>query len=85
MSSENLGKLGQDLITGFTGYITGYVSYLTGCNQYLIVPKCKTGEEMVKPEGHWFDTSRVEVLDESPTISLIEDEPDGPDKPPATM
>ena len=41
----NLGRQGKDKITGFKGTIIGYVQYSTGCNQYLLVPKCKKGEE----------------------------------------
>ncbi len=75
--NENLGKKGTDRITGLTGTITGFVQYLTGCNQYLIVPKCKKGEENTKPPGHWIDDNRIDIKGKK--IKLIETESNGPD------
>ena len=75
--NENLGKKGTDRVTGLTGTIIGYVEYLTGCNQYLIVPKCKKGEENKKPTGHWIDDNRIDVKGKK--IKLIETESNGPD------
>ena len=74
----NLGKTGTDVITGFSGIITGYVEYLTGCNQYLLVPKCKKGEESIKPVGQWIDDSRIKIK-EGRKIVLIETKSMGPD------
>ena len=75
--NENLGKKGTDRITGLTGTIMGYVEYLTGCNQYLIVPKCKEGEENTKPTGHWLDDNRIDITGKS--IKLIDKISNGPD------
>jgi len=66
----NLGKIGVDRITGFKGTITGYVEYLSGCNQYLLVPKCKKGEENKKPVGEWIDNDRIDIGKRKP-IELI--------------
>lgn len=74
---ENLGKKGTDRITGLTGTITAYVEYLTGCNQYLIVPKCKKGEENIKPTGHWIDDNRIDIKGKK--IKLIDIKSNGPD------
>ena len=68
----NLGKVGKDRITGFTGIIVGYVQYLTGCNQYLLVPKCKKGEEHTKPQGEWVDDSRVDILKNKKIAVIID-------------
>lgn len=78
MLNKNLGLKGTDRITGFTGTIVAYVEYYTECNQYLIVPKCKKGEENNKPSGHWFDDSRIDIKGKKP-IELIKDMANGPD------
>ena len=78
MQSENLGLKGTDRITGFTGTIVGFVEYLTGCNQYLIVPKCKKGDENTKPKGHWIDDNRIDIKGKK-KIELIKTKSNGPD------
>lgn len=58
---ENLGKLGKDKITGFTGIITAIAFYLTGCNQYSLVSQ-KLKEDGSTVDPHWFDVKRVDIL-----------------------
>jgi len=77
----NLGKKAEDRITGFTGTITGYVQYITGCNQYLIMPRCKKGEENTKPDGHWVDDNRVTIFD-NPRMEIDKDSSIGADLAP---
>ena len=81
--NKNIGKLGEDIITGFKGTIIGYVEYQTGCNQYLIVPRCKEGEENKKPEGHWIDDNRIQIA-EGEEIKLKKTYSSGPDISPHT-
>ena len=57
---ENLGKLGKDKVTGFTGIITSKIYYLFGCAQYGMSPK--VDENGKKPQIEWFDTGRVEII-----------------------
>ena len=83
MKNKNLGRLGTDIVTGFTGTIVGYVEYLTGCNQYLIVPKCKKGEEHSKPSGEWIDDSRIEISETKKMLKLVPTESTGADITPA--
>lgn len=62
MKNKNLGKIGTDKITGFSGIVTGFVQYVTGCDQYLVTPK--TEDPSKKPESHWFDSNRMEICSE---------------------
>ena len=75
---ENLGKIGTDKITGFTGVITGTASYLTGCDQYCIQPKC--GEKLdAYPGANWFDEGRVIVTEQELTSEDVKGEKNGSD------
>lgn len=71
-----LGVEAKDKITGFKGIITGRCQYLFGCDQYLITPKVdKTGS---KPEGHWMDEGRIEIIGEGINPEEVQtDEPGG--------
>ena len=57
---ENLGKKGEDKITGFKGIITAKCTYLYGCNQYGLTPTVnkdgKTGDTC------WFDEGRIKII-----------------------
>lgn len=55
-----LGIEVKDKVTGFKGIVVGHCAYLTGCDQYLIQPK--SDKPGVKPEPHWFDDNRLEVI-----------------------
>ena len=57
---ENLGKEGQDLLTGFKGTIGAYIVYWYGCEQYLLLPKAKDNK---RNEGEWFDIKRIKIKD----------------------
>ena len=57
---ENLGKIGTDKITGFTGTITAVAHYVKSESTYLIQPLCgKNTSE--KPKSYWFSEERVNV------------------------
>ncbi len=77
MKNRNLGKKCTDIVTGFSGIIVGFCQYLTGCDQYLVSPK--TDDPNKKPEPHWFDSNRLEILPEV-VISLKTDKEQGPDR-----
>lgn len=68
---EQFGKQGTDIITGFTGTITGVLEYVYGCEQYYIVPKiAKDGK---RPEGEWFDISRIEISGKKISLQKVPD------------
>ena len=52
-----LGKQGEDRLTGFKGTITAICHYITGCDRILLVPKIKKDNSMIEPE--WFDDVRI--------------------------
>ena len=73
MKDQSLfGLVGRDVITGFKGVIIGYVQYISGCSQFLMTPKV-TDDNTAK-DGQWFDTSRIEVMEEEARIQLPPDE-----------
>jgi hypothetical protein len=78
--TENLGKVGKDKITGFTGIITGYIQYLTGCNQYGIVPQTLDNNKPIPSE--WFDVKRIEIVGEGVAVEDVADttNPGGPNR-----
>ena len=65
-----------DVVSGLQGIITGYSTYITGCSQYLVQPK---GNGKIKPESHWIDESRLEVMNGKKKINLVKIDV-GPDK-----
>lgn len=69
---ENLGKIGTDKITGFTGVITATATYLTGCDQLCIQPKCGKKSDAY-PSANWFDEGRVIISEQE----LIQDDVSG--------
>lgn len=73
--NSNIGRLGTDNITGFSGRITGRCEYITGCNQLLISPETKEGAYV---EPHWFDEQRVAVSGDQ--LILPNEGSPGPDK-----
>lgn len=73
MKDQSLfGLVGRDVITGFKGVIIGYVQYMTGCSQFLLTPK--VGEDNTLKDGQWYDTSRIEVVEEEARLELPTDE-----------
>lgn len=78
---ESFGLTGKDIITGFTGVITGACSYISGCDQFLLAPRKNEAGEV--KDGQWYDSSRVEIVEEQARVDLpkskVEDAP-GPDK-----
>lgn len=73
---NNLGKKGEDRITGFEGTIVGVVHYLTGCSQYLLQPKAKNGDFK---DAKWFDEGRISFGEQVINPSDIKAEKDGCD------
>ena len=55
---KNLGKYGEDIITGFKGVITQKSFHVTGCVQYGIRGEAINNQI---PHIHWFDVSRIKV------------------------
>jgi len=62
-----LGKKAKDKVTGFTGVITSLSFDLYGCIQVVVTPKAEKKE--VK-DGHWFDVTRLEILDSTPVLPV---------------
>ena len=56
-----LGQLGRDIITGFTGICLAKAQYLTGCNQVLLTPT-KLSVDDKRREGEWFDDQRIQAV-----------------------
>lgn len=80
MRNKNLGKTGEDIITGFTGTITGHVEYLTGCGQYLLAPRSKDNSYA---EPYWYDANRIKIRENSIALDIEIGEgvnDNGPDK-----
>lgn len=61
MSEErkNLGRVGQDKVTGFSGTVTGYWISKTGEDRLLLESTDTTG----RPVEFWVDLSRVSFED----------------------
>lgn len=60
MFKHELGKKGQDKITGFSGIITARVQFLTGCNRYCIQPtELKDGKPI---DAIYFDEDQIEII-----------------------
>lgn len=64
-----LGLTVRDRITKFQGVATGRAEYLTGCRQILVEGKAKEGET----KSHWFDESRLAVIEVHETGVEVED------------
>jgi len=64
----------QDKVSGFTGICLGITKYDTGCLHYGLCPTKLNDGKM--PEWHWFDESRL-VLVESEAVSNHGGEPVG--------
>ena len=79
-SKELFGLTGRDVITGFVGVIIGKSSYISGCDQLLLTPR--VGTDNTSKYAVWFDSSRVEVIEEEKVIlppDRVQASP-GPDK-----
>jgi hypothetical protein len=72
---KNLGKLGKDKITGFTGIITGRCDYLYGCGQYGLNPEVDKDGKI--REMAWFDIGRVEIIGEGIDPDSVKSEDPG--------
>lgn len=64
---ENIGKIGQDKLTGFRGVVTAKVEYLIGESQYELTPNFGIGDyqyttSLVK--SGWFITSRIKIIED---------------------
>ncbi len=56
-----LGKNARDRVSGFQGVVVTVSFDLFGCIQAVLSPPVdKDGK---KPDSHWFDVNRLEVLD----------------------
>ena len=63
-----LGKKAKDKITGLTGIITSVSFDLYGCIQAVITPPAS--KEGKVNSGHWFDVTRLEILEHVSVITL---------------
>ncbi len=62
MFKHELGLMGKDKITGFTGIITARCEFLTGCSRYCLQPtELKDGKPI---ESIYFDEDQIAVVDE---------------------
>ena len=74
MFLHDLGKIGKDKITGFTGVLTARCEFLTGCSRYCIQPReLKEGKPI---DGIYFDESQIEVVGDG----LLPEDVQGDDK-----
>lgn len=78
MDYPNMGKQGEDIITGFKGTVTGFCIYISGCNQVLLIPRNDPSKEK-QPDGRWVDEQRVAFSGEA--IVLDNSLTPGPDAP----
>ena len=62
MSNQNIGLLGTDKRSGFTGTITGWAEFSYGSPQYLLTPKSRTKDEY--RDSYWFDIELIEVKED---------------------
>lgn len=60
MFELELGKVGKDKITGFSGILTARCEFLTGCNRYCIQPtELRDGKPI---DGIYFDEAQIEIV-----------------------
>ena len=76
---EDLGKIGKDVITGFSGTITAVACYITGCDQYCITADAK--DNYTEVLSGWYDVNRVELSDHK-EVTIPTDESKGAMNPP---
>ena len=75
MFQHELGKVGKDKITGFTGVITSRCEFLTGCNRYCIQPtELREGKPV---EGIYFDEAQIEIVKEGIRSESVRGEKNG--------
>ena len=75
MFIHELGKIGKDKITGFSGVLTARCEFLTGCNRYCIQPTVlKDGKPI---EGIYFDEAQIEIEGEGVNGKSIQGEKPG--------
>ena len=60
MAQLNLGDRVRDKVTGFTGIAVARCIYITGCDHIEIKPEQLHDGKTIK--GHWFDITRLEIL-----------------------
>lgn len=86
-----LGYPVRDKVSGFSGTATSINFDLYGCvqvfvNQPAVEDKEKGGVKI--PDGHWFDTSRLEITGDAPVMEVpdfaaaLEPPPGGQELPP---
>lgn len=63
-----LGLKVKDKVTGFSGVCSSISYDLYGCIQAVVTPL--TDEKGALPDSRWLDTSRLEVLDETPVMEI---------------
>jgi hypothetical protein len=59
MSTFELGRTYEDVVTGFTGVAIGHVRYITGCNQALLQPRVDADGKV--PDSMWMDEQRLKA------------------------
>ena len=74
-----MGLKVRDKITGYEGVIESICYDLYGCVQACIRPEYVKNEKHELGTAHWFDISRVKVLDKKPVMDVpdFELEPHG--------
>jgi hypothetical protein len=65
---ELLGLKVRDRATGFVGVVSSVSYDLYGCISAVVAPP--VDEKGALPDGKWFDTSRLEVLDPVPVMEI---------------
>jgi hypothetical protein len=58
--AHELGKKGQDKITGFQGIIIGRCEHLYGCNTYGL--STQVSKEGNRIQTEWFDEARIIII-----------------------
>lgn len=74
-----LGSTYVDKISGFKGVATGHCTYITGCSQTLLQPVSK--DSKAKPDAHWFDDQRLELVGGAKRVILDNGTTPGSDIP----
>lgn len=63
-----LGLKASDVVSGFSGVITSISFDLYGCVQAVISPGIDKDGKI--PDGHWFDTKRLMIIDKEPVMEV---------------
>ena len=58
---NNLGRIGTDTVSGFTGRVVARCEYVSGSPRYELLPK--VDDKGALPKSEWFDQERLTFAD----------------------